>query len=82
MIAFVGCVILFIVAIFISPMVDIQPSALRAQQWLSFLIAMFSLAVQFVVCLVKFPITIRPRNCDIQTQARVCVADLACCLLC
>ena len=81
-IALVACVILFILAIFISPMVDIQPSALRAQQWLSFIVAMISLDVQIIVCLLTVPLTISPPICEMPVQHRVCVAELSCCLLC
>jgi len=82
MIVLVACVILFILAIFISPAVDIEPSALRAQQWLSLIVAMISLAVQIIVCLVTVPLTISPPICEISAQHRVCVAELSCCLLC
>ena len=81
-IALIGFVILIIIAIFISPLVDVPPSALRVQQWLSFIVAMFSFAAQLVVCFLPLPATIGPPNCDVQFQERVCVADLACCLIC
>jgi hypothetical protein len=63
-------------------MADIQPSALRAQQWLIFIFAMISLAVQFVICLYKVPASIIEPRCDARRQQRICLADLACCLLC
>ena len=81
-IALVAFVILFILAIFISPVVDIQPSALRAQLWLSFIVAMISFAVQILVCLLKDPLAIGAPMCEMPVQHRVCVAELSCCLLC
>jgi hypothetical protein len=81
-IALVACVILFILAIFISPIVDIQPSALRAQQWLSFIVAMISFAVQMIVCLLKSPLTISRPTCERPAPHRVWVAELSYCLLC
>ena len=80
--ALVACMILFIIAILISPVVDLQPSALRAQQWLILIVAMFSLAVQLVICLLKLPVAIGPPCSDIDSDQRVCLADLACCLRC
>ena len=81
-IAIVVCVILFVLAMFISPMVDIQPSALRAQQWLSFIVGLISLVVQMLVCLVKIPLSIGPASCERQVLQRVRAAELSCCLIC
>jgi hypothetical protein len=81
-IALVACVILFIIAILISPVVDLQPSALRAQQWLTLVVAMFSLAVQLVICLLKIPSAIGPPRSYTECEQRVCLADLGCCLRC
>ena len=81
-IAFVACVILFIIAILISPVVDLQPSALRAQQWLTLIVAMFSLAVQLVICLLTIPSAIGPPRSDTECERRACLADLGCCLRC
>ena len=49
-IALVACVILFILAVLIAPTIDLEPSALRAQQWLSLITTMFSLAALFKIC--------------------------------
>jgi hypothetical protein len=81
-ITLVACVILLIVAVFISPIVDIQPSALRAQQWLILVVAMFSLALLVTICLVRIPGTIGPPICEVHRRQLPCIADLACCLLC
>lgn len=82
MIAFITCVILFIIAVFLSPMVDIQPSALRAQLWLSLIVAMFTLAIQIVICLLPVPASIVPQNGGQKYQRLVDLAGLTCCLLC
>jgi hypothetical protein len=81
-IAFLVCLILFILAIFISPVVDSQPSALRAQQWLSIIVAMFSFALQLVIFILK--ISVRPGTSheDAKYRPRVAPPDLTCCLLC
>ncbi len=81
-IALVVVVILFIVAIFISPFVDLQPTALRAQQWLSLILAMFSLSVQVVVCLLTAFVGIELTSSDTECLRRVCLVDVPCCLLC
>lgn len=81
-IVLVACVILFIIAIFISPLVDIQPTALRAQQWLCLILAMFSFSVQIVVCLLPAFAGIGLTSSDAQSLQRVCVVDVPCCLLC
>jgi hypothetical protein len=78
----VACVILFIVAIFISPLVDIQPTALRAQQWLNLILAMFSLSVQIVVCLLSALAGLALTSSDAQSLQRVRDVDVPCCLLC
>ena len=81
-IALVIVVILFIAAIFVSPLVDIQPTALRAQQWLSLILAMFSFSVQIVVCLLPASICILLTTSDARWLRRVCLVDVPCCLLC
>lgn len=81
-IAIVACVILFIVTVFISPIADIQPSALRAQQWLSFIFAIFAMVLSLVV---RFKLVLAfagTRICAVPREQRVKFADLACCLLC
>jgi hypothetical protein len=80
--ALVVVVILFIAAILISPLVDIPPSALRAQQWLSFILAMFSFSVQIIVCLLPPLISILLASGDAQCLRRVLRDDVPCCLLC
>jgi hypothetical protein len=81
-IALVACVILFVVAVFISPFVDIQPTALRAQQWLSLILAMFSFSLQIIVCLLPAFVGIALTSSDAQSLRRVCLMDVPCCLLC
>ncbi len=81
-IVLVACVILFIIAIFISPLVDVQPTALRAQQWLTLILAMFSLSVQIVVCLLSAFVGLGLASSDAQSLQRVSVVDVPCCLLC
>lgn len=81
-VALVVCVILFVVTIFISPVVDLQPTALRAQQWLGLIYAMFSFALQTVVLVLPVLFCIRVPKCDMPFLHRVCPANLACCLLC
>jgi hypothetical protein len=79
----VVCVILFILAIFISPVIDLLPSALRAQQWLCLIAAMFSLAALLLVCILKIPTAdIGSPDYDVQCLQRACLADLDCCLRC
>ncbi len=81
-IALVVVVILFIVAIFISPFVDLQPTALRAQQWLSLILAMFSFSVQIIVCLLSAFVGITLTSSDAECLRRVFLVDVPCCLLC
>jgi hypothetical protein len=81
-IAVVACVILFIVVIFTSPMVDLEPTALRAQQWLSFMVAMFSLAALLVLCFFEPSATAEFQECLIPDQVPIPPADRSCCLLC
>lgn len=81
-VALVACIILFIIAIFVSPTVDLLPSALRAQQWLSLIVAMFFLAAHLLICILKVPGAIGPPAFNMRSQQRVCLADLGCCLLC
>ena len=81
-VALVAFAILLILAIFISPMIDLEPTALRAQQWLTLIVAMFSIAELLFVCLVRVPGTIGPPRRDVQFQQQSRAADLACCLLC
>jgi hypothetical protein len=81
-IAVVVFLILLISAIFISPIVDIQPSALRAQQWLSFIVAMFSLALQLILFMLKITLRVGPSLADDKVRLRINTPDLTCCLLC
>jgi hypothetical protein len=81
-IALVASIILFIVVIFISPTVDVQPTALRAQQWLSLILTLFSFSVQIVVCLLPVLVSIDLAGGDVQRLQRVCVDEVDCCLLC
>jgi len=81
-IAVVACVILFIVAVLIAPTLDLQPSALRAQQWLTLLFSMFSLACLFVICLRTMASPFGPPGSDIQRQQGPSLTDMSCCLLC
>jgi Ni,Fe-hydrogenase I cytochrome b subunit len=81
-IAVVACVILFIITVFISPMVDMQPSALRAQQWLSFIFAIFAMVLSFVVRFELVPALAGPRTSAVPGERRAKFADLTCCLLC
>lgn len=66
-IALVACVILFILAVLIAPTIDLEPSALRAQQWLSLITTMFSLAALFKICF------------QIMTSASVFIGAVAAC---
>ena len=81
-IAVVACVILLILTIFISPVIDLQPTALRAQQWLSLIFAMFAFALQIIVCVVPvlFCILVPRRNMPFLHQTYS--ANLTSCLLC
>lgn len=81
-IAVVACVILFIILIFTSPVVDLEPTALRAQQWLSFMIAMFSLAALLVLCLFEPSAIAEFKEWGIPDQVPIPPADRCCCLLC
>jgi len=81
-IAVVACVILFIVAVLIAPTLDLQPSALRAQQWLTLLFSMFSLACLFVICLCTIACPFGTPGSDIQRQQGPSLTDMSCCLLC
>ena len=81
-VAVVVCVILFILAVLISPLVDIQPSALRAQQWLILITAMFSLAGLCVIRIMEVPATSDPVDRDKACKPLPRLADLTCCLLC
>jgi hypothetical protein len=82
-IALVLCLILFILAIFISPVLDLLPSALRVQQWLCLIAAMFSLAALLSVCILKIRTPdIGSPDRDEQCLQRTCLADLDCCLRC
>ena len=80
--AVVACVILFIVAVLIAPTLDLQPSALRAQQWLTLLFSMFSLACLFVICLCTIACPFGTPGSDIQRQQGPSLTDMSCCLLC
>jgi hypothetical protein len=83
-VAVVACVILFVLAVLIAPTIDLQPSALRAQQWLSLIAAMFSLAGLFEICIeiVMFPsISPTPEHLS-QPPVHVSSLELSCCLLC
>lgn len=81
-IAVVACVILFVLAILIAPTATLEPSALRAQQWLSLIAAMFSLAGFFGICfeMVLTMIGLPARICE--PPHRLSSSDLSCCLLC
>jgi hypothetical protein len=81
-IALVVVVILFIVTIFITPFIDLQPTALRAQQWLNLILAMFSFSVQIIVCLLPAFVSIALTGSDAQCLGRVRLVDVPCCLLC
>jgi len=76
------CLILLILAIFISPVVDSLPSALRAQQWLSLIIAMFFFALQLIIFVLKFPLRVAMGYDDSKYRLRLAPPDLTCCLLC
>ena len=82
-IAVVACVILFIVAVLLAPTIDLEPSALRAQQWLSLIFAMFSLAALFEICLriVAVPIMMRSGSTDSDPAAQIASCNL-CCMRC
>lgn len=77
-IAVVACVILFVVAVLIAPTINLEPSALRAQQWLSFIFAMFSLAALFEICLqiAAVPIMIGTVSGAGQPAAHIASSDL------
>ena len=75
-------IILFIAAILISPLVDSPPSALRAQQWLTLILTMFSFSVQVTVCLLPALFSILLISSDAQSLRRVCLVEVPCCLLC
>jgi hypothetical protein len=81
-IALVGIVILLVLFIFVSPSVDLQPTALRAQLWLSLIVAMFSLASLFSVFLMNVETMVVPPGVADQHPQRSYFADLSCCLLC
>lgn len=81
-IALVAFVILFIVTIFISPLVDLQQTALRAQQWLSLILTMFSFSVQITVCLLTAFVGFALTSSDAQCLGQVRLVDVPCCLLC
>jgi len=81
-IAVVACLILLILAIFISPVVDSLPSALRAQQWLTLLVAMFSFALQLIISILKLSLCIGPSQECGKRRLRMAPPDLTCCLLC
>lgn len=83
-IAVVACVILFVLAVLIAPTIDLQPSALRAQQWLNLIAAMFSLAGLFEICI---QIVMCPSMSDApeslsQPPLQTSSFELSCCLLC
>jgi len=82
--ALVVCVILFILTVFISPIVDLQPTALRALQWVSFMIAMLASGMQIVAgilpSLLRIPSDLGLANKpDIQRPG---VVDSGCSLRC
>ena len=83
-IAVVACVILFVAAVLIAPTLDLQPSALRAQQWLSFIAAMFSIAGLFKICfqVLMVPTMIGPPRPVSDPRQQVPSLDLSGCLLC
>ncbi|MBS1804377.1 MAG: hypothetical protein JST28_13505 [Acidobacteria bacterium] len=83
-VALVACVILFILAVLIAPTVDLQPSALRAQQWLTLIVAMFSIAWLFEMCLqiIMVPAIVGRAMCVNEPPQQVSCLDLSCCLLC
>ena len=78
-IAVVACVILFVVAVLLAPTIGLEPSALRAQQWLSLIFAMFSVAALFEVCLQIMAVPIMSRSGSEETEP---AAPLASCDLC
>jgi hypothetical protein len=82
-IAVVAFVILFVVAVLLAPTVDLQPSALRAQQWLSLIFAMFSLAALFEICLqiVAVPIMFGAGSGGDEPAGQLAASDL-CCMRC
>lgn len=82
-IAVVACVILFVVAVLLAPTIDLEPSALRAQQWLSLIFEMFSLAALFEICLriVAVPIIIRSGSKESEPAGQIASCDL-CCMRC
>jgi hypothetical protein len=83
-VALVACMVLFILAVLIAPTVDLQPSALRAQQWSIAIAAMFSIAGLFQIFLqiVMVPAIIGPALFVGESPQRVSSLDLSCCLLC
>ena len=83
-IAVVACVILFVVAVLIAPTLDLQPSALRAQQWLSLIAALFSVAGLFEICfqILMVPTTIGPPLSVSEPRQQVSLLDQSCFLLC
>lgn len=78
-IAVVACVILFVLAVLLAPTIDLEPSALRAQQWLTLIFAMFSLAALFEICL---QITAVPSMIGTVSGAGHPAATIASCDLC
>lgn len=80
--AIVACLILLIIAIFVAPMVDLQPTALRAQQWLILLVSVFALSLQLVIGFFEFCDTADIKERDIPSQLPIPPADRVCCLLC
>jgi len=83
-VAMVACVILFVLAVLIAPTIDLQPSALRAQQWLNLIAAMFSLAGLFEIC-IHFLMPLSTSNASEQLSQppmQVSSLELSCCLLC
>lgn len=82
-IAIVVCVILFVVAVLIAPTIDLEPSALRAQQWLSLITAMFSLAALFEICLyiMAGSLIIERASCACNPAEPGASSDL-CCMRC
>jgi hypothetical protein len=83
-VAVVACVILFVLAVLIAPTIDLEPSALRAQQWLTLIAAMFSLVGFFGTCLqiMRFPATISRCVGVGEYPQRISSLDLSCPLLC
>lgn len=82
--AVVFCVILFVLAVLIAPTIDLQPSALRAQQWLNLIAAMFSLAALFEICLQVFTVRTVMGSWLFAADPpqQVSSLDLSCCMLC